>query len=110
MENQAALCVLLSDRANTHAHIFVHPHFLSFTLTKSCFCCGNLIYWFVTLYLNFRSRKKSEKMRSRSGSGVRLDRILFMVEQTICSHQNPITALFANQKDFPGIEENKLNR
>uniref|UniRef100_A0A8R1DXZ7 Phosphorylase b kinase regulatory subunit n=1 Tax=Caenorhabditis japonica TaxID=281687 RepID=A0A8R1DXZ7_CAEJA len=41
-------------------------------------------------------------MRSRSGSGVRLDRILFMVEQTIFSHQNPITALFANQKDFPG--------
>ncbi|CAL2037114.1 unnamed protein product [Caenorhabditis brenneri] len=41
-------------------------------------------------------------MRSRTGSGVRLDRILFMVEQTICTHQNPITALFANQKDFPG--------
>ncbi|CAI5445547.1 unnamed protein product [Caenorhabditis angaria] len=41
-------------------------------------------------------------MRSRSGSGVQLDRILFMVEQTICQHQNAITALFANQKDFPG--------
>ncbi|CAB3403432.1 unnamed protein product [Caenorhabditis bovis] len=25
-----------------------------------------------------------------------------MVEQTICTHQNAITALFANQKDFPG--------
>ncbi|CAD6186040.1 unnamed protein product [Caenorhabditis auriculariae] len=41
-------------------------------------------------------------MRSRSGSGVRLDRILFLVEQTICEHQNAITALFANQKEFPG--------
>uniref|UniRef100_A0A1I7XSQ6 Phosphorylase b kinase regulatory subunit n=1 Tax=Heterorhabditis bacteriophora TaxID=37862 RepID=A0A1I7XSQ6_HETBA len=41
-------------------------------------------------------------MRSRSGSGVRLDRILFMVEQTIFTHQNAITALFANQKEFPG--------
>ncbi|VDL80822.1 unnamed protein product [Nippostrongylus brasiliensis] len=41
-------------------------------------------------------------MRSRSGSGVRLDRILFMVEQTICKYQNAITGLFANQKEFPG--------
>ncbi|XGW13918.1 hypothetical protein V3C99_000306 [Haemonchus contortus] len=41
-------------------------------------------------------------MRSRTGSGVRLDRILFMVDQTICKYQNAITGLFANQKDFPG--------
>ncbi|PAV76551.1 hypothetical protein WR25_01197 [Diploscapter pachys] len=41
-------------------------------------------------------------MRSRSGSGVRLDRILFLVEQTICKQQDAITALFANQKEFPG--------
>ncbi|EYC02723.1 hypothetical protein Y032_0098g3092 [Ancylostoma ceylanicum] len=40
-------------------------------------------------------------MRSRTGSGVRLDRILFMVDQTICKYQNAITGLFANQKDFP---------
>ncbi|CAI4231506.1 unnamed protein product [Auanema sp. JU1783] len=41
-------------------------------------------------------------MRSRSGSGVRLDRILLMVEQTIMKHQNAVTALFANKKEFPG--------
>ncbi|KAE9419761.1 hypothetical protein Angca_005880 [Angiostrongylus cantonensis] len=41
-------------------------------------------------------------MRSRSGSGLRLDRILFMVEHTIFKQQNAITGLFANQKEFPG--------
>ncbi|GMT18642.1 hypothetical protein PFISCL1PPCAC_9939 [Pristionchus fissidentatus] len=41
-------------------------------------------------------------MRSRSGSGVRLDRILFLAEQTIMKHQDPVTALFANQSEnFP---------
>ncbi|GMR41916.1 hypothetical protein PMAYCL1PPCAC_12111 [Pristionchus mayeri] len=38
-------------------------------------------------------------MRARSGSGVRLDRILFLAEQTIIKHQDPVTALFANQSD-----------
>ncbi|KJH46430.1 phosphorylase kinase alpha/beta [Dictyocaulus viviparus] len=41
-------------------------------------------------------------MRSRTGSGVRLDRILFMVEHTIFKYQNAITGLFANEKEFPG--------
>lgn len=42
-------------------------------------------------------------MRSRSGSGVRLDRILFLAQQTILKFQDPVTALFANQEtEFPG--------
>lgn len=42
-------------------------------------------------------------MRSRSGSGFRLDRLMYLVDKTILSHQNPITALFASdEKNFPG--------
>lgn len=42
-------------------------------------------------------------MRSRSGSGVRLDRLMYLVEKTILSQQNPITGLFAtDKKNFPG--------
>ncbi|CAJ0942792.1 unnamed protein product, partial [Mesorhabditis belari] len=42
-------------------------------------------------------------MRSRSGSGVRLDRLLFLVEQTILKNQDAATGLFANNcLDFPG--------
>lgn len=37
-------------------------------------------------------------MRSRSGSGVRLDRLMYLVEKTILSQQNPITGLFATDK------------
>ncbi|VDN04441.1 unnamed protein product [Thelazia callipaeda] len=35
-------------------------------------------------------------MRSRSGSGVRLDRLMYVVEQTILKYQNPITGLYTN--------------
>lgn len=35
-------------------------------------------------------------MRSRSGSGVRLDRLMYLAEKTILKYQNPITGLFAN--------------
>ncbi|VDM49724.1 unnamed protein product, partial [Toxocara canis] len=42
-------------------------------------------------------------MRSRSGSGVRLDRLMYLVEKTILVNQNPITGLFAtDEKNFPG--------
>ncbi|KAM3724221.1 putative phosphorylase b kinase regulatory subunit alpha [Dirofilaria immitis] len=35
-------------------------------------------------------------MRSRSGSGVRLDCLMHLVEHTILKYQNPVTGLFAN--------------
>ncbi|VDN57992.1 unnamed protein product [Dracunculus medinensis] len=41
-------------------------------------------------------------MRSRSGSGVRLDRLMYLAEKTILKYQNPITGLFANNVEcFP---------
>uniref|UniRef100_A0A0N5AMV2 Phosphorylase b kinase regulatory subunit n=1 Tax=Syphacia muris TaxID=451379 RepID=A0A0N5AMV2_9BILA len=41
-------------------------------------------------------------MRARSGSGVRLDRLMHLVEETVLKNQNPVTGLFANNdQDFP---------
>uniref|UniRef100_A0A915PCW6 Phosphorylase b kinase regulatory subunit n=1 Tax=Setaria digitata TaxID=48799 RepID=A0A915PCW6_9BILA len=39
-------------------------------------------------------------MHSRSGSGVRLDCLMHVVEQTILKYQNPITGLFTNNIEY----------
>lgn len=41
--------------------------------------------------------------RSRNSSGMRLDRIMQIVEETILKHQDSVTGLIANnEEDFPG--------
>lgn len=53
-----------------------------------CYHFQNFFWWI--------HRAHFKEMRSRSGSGVRLDRIMYVVEQTILKYQNPITGLFTN--------------
>lgn len=42
-------------------------------------------------------------MRARTKSGVQLDQLMTIVEKTILVCQNPITGLFENNADYPGI-------
>lgn len=49
-------------------------------------------------------------MRARSGSGVRLDRLMHLVEETIIKNQNPVTGLFANNNHVSCLMFSNLNQ